>query len=299
MAYAIGIDIGVTNIKAVATSASGEILLQDQTPTHSERPDWPARVKSYIQQLEHQRGREAQWLGIAAPGLAAPDGTCIAWMQGRLGEVQGLKWTEFLGRKQPVPVLNDAQAALLGEVWKGSAAGARNAILLTLGTGVGGAMMVDGRILKGEIGRAGHFGHACLDVDGANDIVNTPGSLEDMIGNCTLQDRSGGRFTSTHDLVAAAQRGDAAARAVWDRSVQQLGCAIVSFINIADPEVVIIGGGMSTAGAALFDPLQRVLDKHEWRPHGHRARVVAATLGEFAGAIGAARNAIESGEGAA
>jgi len=299
MAYAIGIDIGVTNIKAVAVSEGGEILLQDQTPTNAEKPDWPARVKHFIGEIERQRGREPQWLGIAAPGLAAPDGTCIGWMQGRLGEVEGLKWTEFLARKSPVPVFNDAQAALLGEVWKGSAAGARNAILLTLGTGVGGAMMVDGRILKGQIGRAGHLGHSCLDVDGANDIADTPGSLENMIGNCTLKERSEGRFTSTHELVAAAQRGDAFAKKVWDRSVHQLGCAIVSFINIADPEVVIIGGGMSTAGAALFDPLRKILDKHEWRPHGHRARLVAATLGEFAGAIGAARNAIESAGGAA
>jgi glucokinase len=217
-------------------------------------------------------------------------------MQGRLGEVQGLKWTEYLERNKPVPVLNDAQAALLGEVWKGSAIGAQNAILLTLGTGVGGAMMVDGRILKGHIGRAGHFGHASLDVNGANDIVNTPGSLENMIGNCTVKERSEGRFESTHDLVSAAQRGDAEAQKVWDKSVHQLGCAIVSFINIADPEVVIIGGGMATAGAALFEPLKRILDQHEWRPHGHRARLVAATLGEFAGAIGAAKNAIDSSE---
>src|SRR5688500_5425057 len=152
--YAIGIDIGVTNVKAVAVTEAGEILLSDQTATQAQTPTWPTRVKGYLQHIEHRRGREAQWIGIAAPGLAAPDGTCIGWMQGRLGEVQGLKWTQYLERNKPVPVLNDAQAALLGEVWKGSAIGAQNAILLTLGTGVGGAMMVDGRILKGHIGRA-------------------------------------------------------------------------------------------------------------------------------------------------
>jgi len=296
MRYAIGIDIGVTNVKCVVVSDAGEIVLRDQTRTLSEKSDWPEGVKNYIAGIEKQRG-EAQWLGIAAPGLASPDGSCISWMQGRLGEVEGLKWTEFLGRKRVVPVLNDAQAALLGEVWKGSAAGAKNAILLTLGTGVGGAIMVDGRILKGQIGRAGHIGHMSLDVDGVNDITGAPGSLEALIGNYTIRERSGGKFESTHDLVAAAQRGDQKARQVWERSVHQLGCAIVSMINIADPEVVIIGGGIATAGAALFEPLNRVLDKHEWRPHGHRAKVVAATLGEFAGAIGTAFNAMQIDRG--
>ncbi|HEV8607366.1 MAG TPA: ROK family protein [Tepidisphaeraceae bacterium] len=296
MPHAIGIDIGVTYVKCVVVSDAGEIVLRDQTGTHAEKSDWPEGVKKYIGGIERQRG-EAQWLGFAAPGLAAPDGSCISWMQGRLEEVEGLKWTEFLGRKRAVPVLNDAQAALLGEVWKGSAAGARNAILLTLGTGVGGAILVDGRILRGQIGRGGHIGHMCLDVDGENDIVKTPGSLEGAIGNYTVQKRSSGKFESTLDLVAAAQRGDQKALEIWERSVQQLGCAIVSMINIADPEVVIIGGGIATAGSALFEPLKRVLDEHEWRPHGHRARIVAATLGEFAGALGAAFNAMQPERG--
>ena len=292
MRYAIGIDIGVTNIKCVVISDAGEILLREQTPTQSEKSDWPEGVKKYLASIEKQRG-EAQWLGIAAPGLAAPDGSCISWMQERLVEVEGLKWTEFLGRKRSVPVLNDAQAALLGEVWKGSAAGAGNAILLTLGTGVGGAILCDGRILKGAIGRAGHIGHMTLDVDGIDDMVRAPGSLETMIGNYTVGERSGGRFESTCELVGAAQRGDQKAKKVWERSVYQLGCAIVSMINVVDPEVVIIGGGIARAGPALFEPLNRVLDQHEWRPHGHRAKIVAATLGEFAGAIGAAYNAMQ------
>jgi len=292
MRYAIGIDIGVTNVKCVVINDGGEIVLRDQTATHAEKADWPEGVKKYVARIEKERG-EAHWLGIAAPGLAAPDGSSISWMQGRLGEVEGLKWTEFLGRKRAVPVLNDAQAALVGEVWKGSAAGARNAILLTLGTGVGGAIMCDGKILKGAIGRAGHVEHMFLDVDGVEDIAGTPGSRETMIGNYTIRERSSGRFESTHDLVAAAQKGDQKANEVWERSVFQLGCAIVSMINIADPEVVIVGGGIATAGPALFEPLNRVLDKHEWRPHGHRAKIVAAGLGEFAGAIGAAFNAMQ------
>jgi glucokinase len=117
--------------------------------------------------------------------------------------------------------------------------------------------------------------------------------LEAMIGNYTIRERTGGRFESTHDLVAAAQRRDQKAKEVWERSVFQLGCPIESMINIADPEVVIVGGGIAAAGPVLFEPLNRVVDKHEWRPHGHKAKIVAAALGEFAGAIGAAYNAMQ------
>jgi glucokinase len=293
MTYAIGIDIGVTNIKSVCVTADGAILSQGAIPTCAEKPDWPERVTEHIQKLQSARGENTVILGLAAPGLASPDESCISWMQGRLGEVEALKWTEFLRWPRAVPILNDAQAALLGEVWKGAAAGARNAVLLTLGTGVGGAILADGKILKGHIGRAGHLGHTSLDPDGIPDVTNCPGSLEVAIGNYTLRDRSGGRFASTHDLVAAHRAGDAQAGAIWDCSVKALAAAVASFINIVDPEVVIIGGGIAVAGELLFEPLRKYLDQFEWRPHGHRVRILPATLGEFAGALGAAWNAMK------
>lgn len=289
--YHLGLDIGVTNVKWASVGREGTILSKDSFDTNAHESNWPDRVRRFIEQIESERG-PAQTIGIAAPGLAAPDGTCIAWMQGRLDAVQGLNWTEFLARKQFVPVLNDAQAALLGEAWIGAAAGATNVMLLTLGTGVGGALIVDGKLLRGHIGRAGHLGHVCLDTDAPPDITGAPGSLEDAIGNCTVSARTGGRFTSTHDLIAAHLTGDAKATHVWLRSVRALACGIVSLINVADPEVVIIGGGIARAGAALFEPLAREIDRHEWRPYGTGARIVPAQLGEFAGAIGAARNAM-------
>ena len=289
--YAIGCDIGVTNVKTVTVSTSGAVLSRHTTDTNAADPRWPDFVKQHLHDIERQSGPAAT-LGIAAPGLAHPDGTHIAWMQGRLGEVQGLNWSDFLNR--PVPVLNDAQAALLGEVWQGAAKGSRNAMLLTLGTGVGGALMVDGHLLKGHLGRAGHLGHVSLDPDGAGDIVNTPASLEDAIGNCTIERRTGGRFRTTHDLYAAHTAGDAFATQVWLRSIKALAAAVASLVNVADPEVVIIGGGIARAGPALFDPLNGLLDKFEWRPHGQRVRVVPAQLGEFAGAIGAAWNGLRA-----
>jgi glucokinase len=214
-------------------------------------------------------------------------------MQGRLDEVQGLDWATFLQRER-VPVLNDAQAALAGEVWQGAAKGSQNVALLTLGTGVGGALLVDGNLLRGAIGRAGHLGHLSLDIDGPPDVTNCPGSLEHAIGNVTVAARTDGRFKTTHDLIAAHVRGDADASRVWLRSVQALAAAVASIINITDPEIFIIGGGIARAGPALFDPLNGYLDQYEWRPHGRRARIVPAALGEFAGALGAAWNGIRA-----
>ena len=142
-----------------------------------------------------------------------------------------------------------------------------------------------------RVGRAGHLGHTCLDVDGPPDMANTPGSIELAIGNLTIRERTHGRFDSTQALVGAAGAGDAEARAVWLRSVRALACTVASVVNTVDPSIVIIGGGIARAGADLFEPLARELDRVEWRPHGHRVAVVPAALGEWAGALGAAWNA--------
>src|SRR5262249_7710832 len=157
-----------------------------------------------------------------------------------------------------------------------------------LGTGVGGAALVDGHLLRGHIGRAGHFGHTSLDPAGAPDVARAPGSLENAIGDCTILARSGGRFSSTKKLVAASNAGDADAQRVWLKSVQALAAGIASLINVLDPEVVVIGGGIAGAKAALFRPLEEFLAGFEWRPGGHRARIVPAKLGDRAGAFGAA-----------
>jgi glucokinase len=148
-------------------------------------------------------------------------------------------------------------------------------------------------LLRGAIGRAGHLGHICLDPNGDRDIVNTPGSLEMFVGNYTIAQRTGNRFGTTHELVAAHRAGDAEATRIWLRAIHHLACGIVSIVNAVDPETIILGGGVMAAGDTLLKPLHEELDKHEWRPHGHKVKIVAASLGEFAGAIGAAYNAIQ------
>jgi len=289
MSYSIGVDLGGTNIKIVVVSHDGGLLEYLSCNTADTEGSWAQTIKTNLLKIQSRRGQPPAHIGIAAPGLAAKDGKSIAYMQGRLAGLQGFMWESFL--QSHVVVLNDAHAALLGEVWQGAAKGYRDVILLTLGTGVGGAVLVDGRLIKGQIGRAGHLGHTSVNSDGAPDIVNTPGSLEQMIGNYNLAERSDGRFISTRKLVEAHLAGDSEATKIWLRSIYHLAAAIASFINSFDPEIVIIGGGIAQAGSALFDPLRQHLDRFEWRPMGHQVPVIAAALGEKAGAIGAAYHA--------
>ncbi|HZO51430.1 MAG TPA: ROK family protein [Bryobacteraceae bacterium] len=291
MSHAIGIDLGGSSVKAVRVRENGDIVTKHTVPFEDDaRMDWASKISSIVDDLK--RPDEPACVGLSAPGLAARDGRSIAVMPGRLQGLAGLNWTQHLKSSTPVPVLNDAQAALLGEVWQGAGKSYTNVIMLTLGTGVGGAAMVDGRLLRGHIGRAGHLGHISLDPDGIPDVARTPGSLEVLVGNYTIQERTGGRFATTHDLVAAHLKGDTNATAVWLKSVQALAAGIASLINVLDPEAVIIGGGIARSGDTLFRPLQKYLDVMEWRPAGHAAKIIPAQLGEFAGAIGAARNAL-------
>src|SRR6185369_3734123 len=292
MSYSIGIDLGGTNIKIVVISNDGDVLEYLTCDTADSEGSWAQSIKQNIDLIEKKRGQSPCHIGLAAPGLAAKDGRSIAYMQGRLKGLQGFVWPDFLESTARIVVLNDAHAALLGEAWRGAAQGYRNAILLTIGTSVGCAVLVEGRLIKDQIGRAGHLGHVTVNSDGSPDIVNAPGSLEQMIGNYNISERTGGRFTSTRLLVEAHLRGDAEATTIWLRSVHHLAAAVASFINAFDPEIVIVGGGIAQAGLVLFDPLREQLDRFEWRPMGHQVEVIPAALGEKAGAIGAAYHAI-------
>lgn len=292
-ATALGIDLGGTQIKLAALAADGTALARRQIATcrggsGAAPAPFADDARSAAREIAAELGVEFAAIGVSAPGLAARDGRSIAFMPGRLHGLEGLDWGEHLGRPDRVPVVNDAHAALIGEIGCGAARGFDDVIMLTLGTGVGGAIVSGGRLLRGHIGRAGHLGHITTDFRAAGDICGTPGSLEDAIGFCTLGRRCGGRFPSTDALVAAALAGDAEAELVWDESVRALAAGVASLINVLDPEAVVLGGGIANAGAPLFDRLDRYLEEYEWRPGGHRVKVLHAQLGEWAGAYGAA-----------
>ncbi|MCB1090782.1 MAG: ROK family protein [Verrucomicrobiae bacterium] len=292
MSGLIGIDLGGTRIKgAVFEAESGRILAKDTVPTRdgeceAGEPAFVAGARRLAESLQTEAGVSASTIGVSSPGLANREATRIDFMPGRLSGLEGLVWSEVFGK--PTAVVNDAHAALLGEIWQGSASGLRDAVFLTLGTGVGGAAVCDGRLLRGHLGRAGHLGHLALDFHGPPDICGTPGSLEDLVGNHSIVARSGGRFDSTHGLIEALRQGDAEAEEVWDESMRALAAGVASLINVFDPEAVIIGGGISEAWEFIEPRLTAWLDRFEWRPGGHRVPVRKAALGEWAGVYGAA-----------
>jgi glucokinase len=158
-APAIGVDIGGTFTKFVVLDADNRVqarhrIMTDDTPASR----LPQDVAREIARLEAGTGL-ASTIGIACPGLVNPDGDAVYWMKGRLDVLEGLDWRRALGRAAPVRVINDAQAALAGESAIGAGRGCRNVVMLTIGTGVGGAIMCDGRVIAGSLGRAGHLGH--------------------------------------------------------------------------------------------------------------------------------------------
>ena len=160
--------------------------------------------------------------------------------------------------------------------------------MLTLGTGVGGAILIDGKPYQGAFNKAGHIGHMVIDDEGDSGVTGMPGSLEECIGNYTIEKRSKGKFASTQQLIEAYRKGDADAKDIWHKSVRHLALGLCSIANILSPEVIVLGGGITQAGKELFEPLEDYMNQYEWRPGDHKTEIVRATCGDMAGAIGAA-----------
>ena len=203
-AIIIGIDLGGTEVKSVAVSyPDGNTIAQETLPTgdgeflSDGKPVFAKQVADLISSHESTIGHSAACVGLSAPGLATTEGDAIAFMPGRMAGLENLHWQETLGRTEALPVLNDAHAALMGEVWLGAARGLNDVVMYTLGTGVGGAIVSGGRLLTGRFGRAGHLGHTTVDYRSEPDLCRTPGSIEDAIGELTLSKRSENRFAST------------------------------------------------------------------------------------------------------
>ncbi|MBL7698802.1 MAG: ROK family protein [Chitinophagaceae bacterium] len=283
---AIGVDLGGTRIKTVAVDGHGGLLYQEYTPTNDGYENWKQTIQGSIEQAKEKLGLSNFVVGISAPGIPDQNNSVIEFMPGRLHGLEAFDWSNFLSRK--TWVLNDAVAALMAESTLGSAKNRKNAVMLTLGTGVGGAILIDGKPYQGNFQKAGHIGHISLNCEDPADITGMPGSLEDAIGNCTIQKRSLGQYKDTHSLLEAYRAGDHFAKWVWLASVRKLAIAIASISNMISPECVILGGGITEAGADLAEPLERFLSLYEWRPGGNKVEIVKAQFNDMAGAIGAA-----------
>lgn len=287
MKQAIGIDLGGTRIKAVAIDATGRVLKENYQPTNDgDDIVWKNAVLTAVNELKSILQNGTITIGLSAPGLPNDNNTAIAFMPGRMQGLENFLWTDFL--QQPTYVLNDAVAAMMGEASFGAAKNKKNVVMLTLGTGVGGAILIDGKPYQGAFSKAGHIGHMAINDEGDPDVTGMPGSLEECIGNCTIEKRSKGKFLSTQDLLDAHKKGDIIATGIWLKSVRQLGVGLASVSNILSPEVIVLGGGITMAGTDLFEPLQEYMNQYEWQPGGNKTPIVKATYGDMAGAIGAA-----------
>ncbi len=290
---AIGIDIGGTRIKAVVIDAMGNLMHEIYEPTNDgDDKNWKNAVGKSVKELQNKIEDHHEVIGISAPGLPNEFNSSIAFMPGRLQGLENFNWSEFL--KTKTWVLNDAVSAMMAEVRFGAAKNNKNVVMLTLGTGVGGAILINGQPYQGAFNKAGHIGHMVINDCGDPDVCGMPGSLEDAIGNVTVNKRSGGKFVSTQQLLQACKSGDTFAKEVWLTSVKKLAIGLASVVNILSPEIIVLGGGIAEAGSALFEPLEQYMNQYEWRAGGTKAQIVKACFGDMAGAIGAACFAIEA-----
>ncbi|AKA35586.1 ROK family protein [Flagellimonas lutaonensis] len=284
----LGIDIGGTRVKTVLLDKDMQILKKDEVATHDGVGDWKTKILGLIKKEAGASERQALTIGISAPGLADAGNRKILHMPERLQGIENFDWGNAADRE--IWVVNDGHAACLAEYHSyQKEKNIKNMLLLTLGTGVGGGVIVDGRLYQGNLNRAGHFGHMTVDHDGAPTMTNMLGSLEYAIGNFSVGQRTQGHYSSTKELVKAYEENEVTATFWWLESVKKLALALASLVNTFSPEVVVLGGGISSgAKDSLIKPLHEFMALYEWQPGGYRTAIELAQFGQYAGAMGAA-----------
>ena len=287
MKAAIGIDLGGTNVKGILLSENGDILEQHYMPTNDHDGQWKGRILNMVNHLRRIHGGVVEVIGLSSPGFANDANKCIEYLPTRLPGIENFIWEEYF--ETTTFVVNDAHAALIAEAKFGVIKGFKNAILLTLGTGVGGGILINGDLYQGLSQMAGHFGHTSINPsDDELSILGIPGSLEYSIGNYSIKRRSLGKFQSTQELVDAFLKNDPFATWLWLDLVRKLAIAISSFANSFSPEIIVLSGGITNAGDSLFKPLQSFVDLYEFRPKGKVMPIKQAKFSDLSGAVGAA-----------
>lgn len=292
--YYLGIDIGGTKIKMVVLNEHKTIIEQNETLTKdvkTQHLDWKNRIIELIREKTKDYSKstkEGIQCAISAPGLVDVDNKMVLFMPQRLKGIENFDWSKEL--RSHISVLNDGHAACLAEYESFyRAKDINNLLMLTLGTGVGGGIIINGQLYQGNLQRAGHVGHMSLDAKGAPTMTNMPGSLEYAIGNFSVTERTNGCFKTVRQLVKAYEEEDPKAEIWWLESVEKLAVGLASLTNILSPELIILGGGITAgAGNSLMKPLKNFMPKYEWRPGGYETEIKTAKLGAYAGAVGAA-----------
>lgn len=315
--WAAGLDMGGTNIRCAAVSVAGDVLLMEHGPSLASR-DAAAVADNIAAQTLHlldtarRRGLgPPRAIGVAVPGpLDVHTGTVMqaphvaAWR----GYPLRRKLETLIGRK--VVLDNDANAWALGEYWRGAARGRRDVVLLTLGTGVGGGLIVGGRLVHGRSGMAGELGHVTVAEDGPRCDCGSHGCLESYASASGLRGLieqrlhlpagaalppeivdDEGNF-SVRGLTAQARKGDRLALDAFATAGHYLGIAIASFLNTFNPELVVIGGGVAGALPYMRKTMTVQVRARAFTAIAAQAKIVRAALGPRGGVVGAAYAAL-------
>jgi len=305
--YAVGMDIGGTNVRAALVSSNGQIVKREQRETMPER-GFDTVFTEIVQMLGNMASAadagKVVGIGIGAPGPLDPK-------EGVIIQTHNLGWKgvplkELVQERIPLPVYldGDSNLAAFGEKWLGVAQGVNNFVCLTLGTGVGGALILNGRIYHGATGTAGHIGHYIINPDGPECGCGGRGHLEAYasaraIVRRTIEAIKAGQKSLIPDLVEgdlskltsllvfkAAKAGDELALRIFRETGFYIGLVITSLINIVNPELVVIGGQVAEAGDLLFAPIREYVAKTVSLVPP--PQIVPAMLGSDAGTVGAA-----------
>ena len=291
MKQVIGIDLGGTAIKLGIYLPDGNCQKSISIPTP--QPSFPdkviAAIATEVDRLNSDRKCLA--IGIGTPGPVDATGR-IAKVLINFNGWRDVPLADMLEAKTGLPTIaaNDANCAGLGEAWLGAGRNYRNFILLTLGTGVGGAIIIDGKLFVGHLGAAGELGLITLNPDGPPCNSGNQGSLEQYISAPAIGRRTG---KDPAELGKLARSGDREALNFWQEYGKDLGAGLASLIYILTPEAIAIGGGVS-ASAEFFLPAARAeIDRRVLASSRVDLQLLPAQLGNQAGAIGAAKLAWE------
>ncbi len=316
MEHFIGIDLGGTEIKIGIIKADGKIIIKDSFPTDMSKSadDILAYMADCARQVVAKAGldlkKDVKGLGIGSPGILDPE-KGITKIVVNIPQLNGgvevaAKLTGHLGI--PVYLDNDVNAMALGEFYFGAAKGYTDVVALTLGTGVGGGLIFDGKLYRGACFAAGEIGHISIDPDGMYCPCGNYGCLEKYVGRDGIIQRfkmaqmkgietnidqflDKGEITP-RAIAMAAQAGDALSLEVLADTGRILGNVMASLTNVLNPQVFVIGGGISNAGDLILEPARRELKRRAYTVPAAVVKVVRAALGNDAGIVGSASLAV-------
>lgn len=297
----LALDVGATRIKAALITADGSRVTESRHKTG--RADGPGAVLTRVADVAAEvlaaagsgANRGAACAGIAVCGAVRPDGLVTAVNLGWDAVAVGGIVAERIGL--PVRVLNDAHAGALGEGDFGAAQGVRDYLYVSLGTGVGAAIVKDGELLRGAHGQAGELGHITVDPRGPVCTCGDRGCLQTYLSASALEERwreAQGSALAAREILDLVLAGDLVASELWASGIAALATGILTAMSLVDPAVVVLGGGLSETGARLASPLPEALAaaiRSRSRPFHAPVEVRLAAMGDWSGCAGAALDA--------